>query len=300
MVAERVTHLVAPDVRRLRRLLHVHAELDDIQEKLQQHLILNIASLYREGQKRRAILKCKTWCQSRARPLAGFHHVIRIVLGIKHETLHALTHANARPAGDGSRNPTARRRHRYDPAFGIRRLNGGRPSKELGIVFCRIRARDLPGWHHPGCGVRRVRPTLEIVEIRIAAFLITVWITGFDKRIVALGIQRLDSVSGVAFRQEPFNGLFRRKIGVTVIEIPVRKGHIHDLIDGVDIAGAVVAHALEIQLLKQIERLQQHRSLHPGGQFVDLDSFVVSVHGFFDMHLPVSEVGFGVKPAEFS
>src|SRR5262249_40780364 len=45
VVAERVAHLVARDVRRLARLLHVHAELHDVEEELQQVLVLCVAPL---------------------------------------------------------------------------------------------------------------------------------------------------------------------------------------------------------------------------------------------------------------
>ena len=38
--AERAAHLVAVDVGRLGRFLHGHAELDDVEEELQQVLVL--------------------------------------------------------------------------------------------------------------------------------------------------------------------------------------------------------------------------------------------------------------------
>src|SRR5580658_4335631 len=52
MLAERVAHLVARDVGSLRRLLHRHAELDHVEEELQQVLILGIAALHGENQVR--------------------------------------------------------------------------------------------------------------------------------------------------------------------------------------------------------------------------------------------------------
>ena len=56
MGAERIAHLVTGDVGGLGRFLRSHAELDHVQEKLQQVLILGVAALYGEYKKRLAVL----------------------------------------------------------------------------------------------------------------------------------------------------------------------------------------------------------------------------------------------------
>ena len=46
---EGALHMVADDVMGLRRLLHVHVELDHVEKKLQQVLVLAVAALYGKG-----------------------------------------------------------------------------------------------------------------------------------------------------------------------------------------------------------------------------------------------------------
>ena len=57
MGAERALHLVTGDVGGFDGLLHVHAELDDVQEELHQVLVLTIAALNSKGQVRLAVLE---------------------------------------------------------------------------------------------------------------------------------------------------------------------------------------------------------------------------------------------------
>src|SRR5436853_7583200 len=57
VVAERTAHLEAVDVRRFGRLLHVHAELDDVEEELQEVLILAVAALHGEAEEGLAVLQ---------------------------------------------------------------------------------------------------------------------------------------------------------------------------------------------------------------------------------------------------
>jgi len=57
VVGEGIAHLVAGDVGGLGRLLHRHAELDDVEEELQQVLVLGVAALHREDEVRLAVLE---------------------------------------------------------------------------------------------------------------------------------------------------------------------------------------------------------------------------------------------------
>src|SRR5262245_14525609 len=57
VLTERTAHLVAGDVCRFARLLHGHAELDDVKKKLQQVLVLRVAALHGETKKQFAVLE---------------------------------------------------------------------------------------------------------------------------------------------------------------------------------------------------------------------------------------------------
>ncbi len=46
----------------------------------------------------------------------------------------------------------------------------------------------------------------------------------------------------------------------------------------------------KIKRFKQVQRLQQHRSLGPGGELVDVNPLVVGGDRFFDMNLPPVQV----------
>src|SRR6266550_126222 len=116
MVTEGVAHLITRDVRRFDCLLHVHPELHDVQEALQQVLVLRVATLHRKREERLAVLHGETRSQRHAGTLAGDDHVERVIRAVGHELLPALTHADPGVTGDDRRNPTARRRHRHDPA----------------------------------------------------------------------------------------------------------------------------------------------------------------------------------------
>ena len=127
---ERTAHLVAVEVRGLDRLLHGHAELDDVEEELQEVLVLPVAALDREAQIRPAVLEREARRERDARALAGLEHVERALGAVEHEALHALAHPDAGAAGDGRRNPSAARRHGDDPALLVRRLNRRRAGGE--------------------------------------------------------------------------------------------------------------------------------------------------------------------------
>ena len=66
------------------------------------------------------------------------------------------------------------------------------------------------------------------------------------------------------------------------------------------VAGAVVAHALEVEILQKIERLQHHRSLRPTRELVYRDPLVAGGYRFLDLYLPAGEIGDGVQSALFA
>src|SRR5688572_190981 len=130
VIAERVAHLIAGDVGRFDRLLHVHAELHDVQEELQQVLILRIAALHREREERLPVLQRETRRQRDTGALAGPNHVERIVGRVDDKLLRALTQADAGASRDHRGNPAARRRNGHHPARGVGGLDRGRAARE--------------------------------------------------------------------------------------------------------------------------------------------------------------------------
>jgi len=130
VAAKRTAHLIAGDVRRLTSLLHVHPELDHVQEELEEILILGVAALDRETQERFPLLQGDTRRECDARALARRDDVERVLRFIQHETLHPLAHANASVAGDAGGKPSAAGRDGDGPTLFIRRLNRSRAGAE--------------------------------------------------------------------------------------------------------------------------------------------------------------------------
>ena len=62
-------------------------------------------------------------------------------------------------------------------------------------------------------------------------------------------------------------------------------------------ARGVVAHRLQVEVLKQVERLQHDRALSPARQLVNLDALVGRRHRLLHLHLPVRQVRECVQPA---
>src|SRR3979490_3648825 len=67
-----------------------------------------------------------------------------------------------------------------------------------------------------------------------------------------------------------------------------------------DVTGAVIPHRLEIEILENVERLQHHRTLHPGRELVDVDPRVAGVHRLLDLYLPVGEIPGGEQTSELA
>src|SRR5205085_3061466 len=104
VVAERAAHLEAVDVRRFGRLLHVHAELDDVQEELQEVLILTVAALHGETEEGLAVLQGERRRERDARALARLYDVEGILSRVGHEALRSLAETHARVSRDDRRN----------------------------------------------------------------------------------------------------------------------------------------------------------------------------------------------------
>ena len=122
MVVERAAHLVAVDVGGLDGLLQRHAELDDVEEELQQVLVLRVAALHREREEGLAVLERELGVSVTRGRLPGSITLNGSFGAIEHEALHALAHADAGAPGDHRRNPAAAWRHRHHPAFRVGRV----------------------------------------------------------------------------------------------------------------------------------------------------------------------------------
>src|SRR6185369_14207700 len=93
--------------RRLDRFLHVHSELDDVQQHLDERLILVIAAGRREHHERFAVLEHKSWSEGDPRALARLKNV-RMTFFQK-ERLHTLAEQDASVTGYDCRKPRTRR-----------------------------------------------------------------------------------------------------------------------------------------------------------------------------------------------
>ena len=128
------------------------------------------------------------------------------------------------------------------------------------------------------------------MQVRVGPALERIGITGLHVRIVALPVDLLEALPGVLLGEESLNRLNRLHVRIAVIEIPIRERQVHGLVQRVDVARAVVAHGLEVHVLQNVEGLQQHGTLHPARELVDLDPLVVGHHRFLGVDLPVREI----------
>ena len=140
---------------------------------------------------------------------------------------------------------------------------------------------------------------LQQVEERILALLEPVGIAGTGVLVVVFPVDRLVAGAGVSLRQQAFQRLLGRVVGIAVVEVAVGEGEVHRLVEGVDVPGRVVAHSPQIGVLQDVQCLEHDGSLHPGRQLVDVDAAVVRAHRFLDVDLPAVEVGHRHEPAQF-
>ena len=289
LAAERQPQLVRIDIGRLRGLLYRHPELYDIQKELQQVLVLGIAALDGEAEKRLAIFQRQSRGERHARPFPRREDIKRVFRSLEDEALHALAHADARVAGDHGGHPPAAGRHGHDPPLLVRGLDGRGPRR---VVLLCAAAR-----HHLGLGCARRAPGREQVAIGVLAALEGIGIARAHVRIVALRAHLGQPPLRILLAEQSLHRLLGRKVDVAVIEVAVGEGQVHGLIDGVDVARGVVAHGLEIDVLQDVERLQHGRPLRPGVELVDVDPLVCRADRLLEAHLPARQVFLGDQPA---
>ena len=306
MGAERTLHLVAGDVGGLRCLLDVHAELDDVEEELEQILVLGVAALDGEREVGLSVLEGHARGQGGAGPLAGLGQVVRVEPRIEHEALHPLAHSDPGAAGDHRGDPGAARGHGHDPALGVGGLDRGRSGRE-GLLVGHARQRRSAGRRlleallafRLRCRRDR-RPLFQEVEEGVVASLEVVGVPRAGVLVVLLPVDRLVACAGVALRQQSFERLLWRVVGIAVVEVAVGEGEVHRLVEGVDVAGRVVAHRLEVGVLQDVQRLEHDRPLYPGGQLVHVDAAVVRADRLLDVDLPLVEIGHRDETVQFS
>ncbi|MCG3120993.1 MAG: hypothetical protein ALAOOOJD_03921 [bacterium] len=144
-----------------------------------------------------------------------------------------------------------------------------------------------------------IRPFFQIFLIRILLPLEWIRIAGFDVRVVLLPIDQLRTCLCIFFREQAFDRLFRRKIRIAVIKIAVGKREVHGLIQRVNVFGAVEAHAFQIKIFQNVQRLQHDRALHPAIELVHFDVFVHRHHRRFEIDFPLGEIFQRVQPTLF-
>ena len=102
-------------------------------------------------------------------------------------------------------------------------------------------------------------------------------------------IDQLRALLRVRLRQQPFRRtLHERRIGVVAVAIRVRE--LHRLDDRVEVVGAVVLHRLQIELLEDVERLEQHRTLAAERLLVDVVAAIGRRRRLFDLGEELGEV----------
>ena len=84
MLAKGAAHLVAGEVGGFAGLLHRHAELNDVEEELQEILVLRVAALHGKAEKGTAIGQCKTGRESYTRAFARRHDIVGVLGRIEH------------------------------------------------------------------------------------------------------------------------------------------------------------------------------------------------------------------------
>ena len=131
---------------------------------------------------------------------------------------------------------------------------------------------------------------LQERQVGIGPALEWIRIARLDVGIVVIGIDEAGALSRVLLRQQSADRLLGRKRGVAVIEVAIGEREVHRLIQRVDVAGAVVAHRLQIEVLEDIERLQHHGSLRPWLELVHVDAAILCHYGRFCFDLPVGEI----------
>ena len=294
--AERAAHLVAVDVRGLGRLLDVHPELDDVEEELQQVLVLGVAALDGEGQVRLAVLQRERRRQRHARLLAGREHVVGVLPLVEHEAcMRWLRPMPVRPAMTAGIQAPLGVIETTQPSASAAITDvvpdlGGLVAGRRGDGPVVLREAGLLAGHR----VPRVEESPERVLCR----------PGRDRgrragRRDRSGPRRIprEALLRVLLREQPRHRLLGREGGVAVVEVAVGEGQAHRLVEGVDVAGRVVPHRLEVGVLEDVERLQHRRPLRPDRELVDVDALVRGPDRLLELHLPAGQVLRGDEPA---
>jgi hypothetical protein len=143
-IAEPLAHLERIDVRRLGGFLRRHPELDDVQEKLQEVLVLRVAAPAPRTRVRLAVLSASVGVSVTCGRLPGSITLYGFCAGSVSKLCRALAQADARLPSDLRRNPAAARRHRHHPPFLVRGLDRSRA--ELNISWKCSSAADVRGF----------------------------------------------------------------------------------------------------------------------------------------------------------
>ena len=142
------------------------------------------------------------------------------------------------------------------------------------------------------CGVRGVAavghvrlPERPLLHLRV----VLQRIAGDERRRRLLRIDQRRAFLRVRLRQQPLAGhLHERRIGVVGVAIRIRE--LHRLGDGVQVIRAGVAHRLQVEVLEDVERLQQHRPLAAEAVLVDGVAAIGRLRRLLDARVVLGEV----------
>ena len=104
------------------------------------------------------------------------------------------------------------------------------------------------------------------------------------------GLHQRRALPGVVLREQALDRFLGREVRIAVIEVAVGKREVHRLVHRVDVAPAVVAHALQVEVLEDVERLQHRRALGPAVELVHVDAAIRRVPRLLELDAPVREV----------
>ncbi len=138
---------------------------------------------------------------------------------------------------------------------------------------------------------------LQIVQEWVLLTLEGIRIARPGVGIVLLPVDQLGAFARVGLGEQALDRLGGREVRIAVVEVAVGVREVHRLVQRVDVAGAVVAEGLDVELLEDVQRLEHDRALHPVRQLVDLDPLVVGADRLLDVDLPAVQILHRDQPA---
>ena len=227
VVVERADRMQRVDARRLDRRLHVHAEVDDVQQHEQDLLVLAVAARRADREERLAVLQHDGRRQRGPRPLAAGEDVR--ARRIEMERLHPVAHRHAGAPGDerAAEQPAGARR-RGEEIARRRRRPGSTSCRRVPCSGLRLKAEARLRREASASGCSR--------EIRSAAPFRAPDRPGRCSRLARFGSIRRAAERRVRLRQQHVAG-HADEIGIAVVAIAIGVRQLDRLDDRVQRVG---------------------------------------------------------------